>query len=61
MSTAIHDPEGAAEIWRSRYAVAVEEFQAGRMSESVFLATLHGLGYRSQELRSELALAREKS
>lgn len=54
----IADPVGAAEIWRARYTVAVEEFQAGRMSEDCFTATLFGLGYRGSELRSELALVR---
>lgn len=52
------DPAGAAEVWRARYAVAVEEFQAGRMSEDCFTAALFSLGYRGQEIRSELALAR---
>lgn len=56
--SAYHDPVGAAEIWRAKREAAIEEFQAGRISEDVFTATLYGLGYRSQELRSELALAR---
>ena len=40
----------------ARYNEACRLFTAGQMSEAVFGATLFGLGWRGQELRSEINL-----
>ena len=48
-----NDPEGAAEIYRAKFDTAAEEYQAGRMSDDVFIATLFQLGFRSARLWGE--------
>lgn len=48
-----HDPVGTAEIERAKLDAAVSEFQARTISDTVFRATLFGLGFRSAALASE--------
>lgn len=50
------DPQGYAEIWRARHEVAVQAFLNDEfpMTLPVFKATLFGLGFRGQELDSEV-------
>lgn len=52
------DPQGAAEIWQAKLDTAIEAYAACEISEDVFSGTLFALGFRGQELRSELALHR---
>lgn len=52
------DPENAAERFRWRYSEACRLFKAGEMTVDVFRATLFGLGYRGQEIESEVNLNR---
>ena len=52
------DPENAADRFRWRYVEACRLFIAGEMSVDVFRATLFGLGYRGQEIESEVSLRR---
>ena len=48
-----YDPVGAVEIERSKHAAAVAEFQARTVSDTVFRATLFGLGFRGAALDCE--------
>jgi hypothetical protein len=48
-----HDPVGAIEIERAKFAAAVDEFQTRTISDDVFRASLFGLGYRGAALASE--------
>lgn len=52
----ISDPQGAAEIYRSRYQIACEAFSSGEITDRQFQAELYRLGYRGQELTAETAL-----
>lgn len=57
-----HDPQGEHEIWLARYRAARDDFSARRfpMTESVFRATLYGLGFRGREIEAEINQALEK-
>lgn len=50
-----YDPVGAAEIERAKHAAAVAEFNARKISDVVFRATLFGLGFRGARLASEFS------
>lgn len=52
-SGALHCPE---EFWRHRKIEADRQFLSGEITRPVYTATLFGLGYRGQELRSEANL-----
>jgi hypothetical protein len=43
--------------WRLKYKIAVERFKSGMESEEVFRAVLFTLGYRGQEIQTEINLA----
>jgi hypothetical protein len=43
--------------WRLKYKIAVERFKSGMESEEVFRAVLFTLGYRGQEISTEVSLA----
>jgi hypothetical protein len=47
------DPVSAVEIERAKLDAAVAEFQARTVSDTVFRATLFGLGFRGAALASE--------
>lgn len=53
-----YDPVGVEEIWRAKYNEAVRAFRAGEFpyTESVFRATLFGLGFTPRSIDSEVAL-----
>lgn len=48
--------QDARELKEQRYRVACAAFEADEISIDVFRATLHGIGYRGQELESEVSL-----
>lgn len=49
---------GDADVWRARHALACEQYASGEITSSVFLAVLHGLGFRRGELLAEERLNR---
>lgn len=49
------DPE-FHEIWKARYDEACRQFTAREISEDVFTATLHGLGFSKAQMQPEINL-----
>lgn len=51
-----NDPKDTVEIWEARYELACKAFKGKEISLDVFRATLYGLGFRGQEIASEVNL-----
>lgn len=49
------DPE-FHEIWRARYDEACRQYTAREITQAVFTATLHGLGFTPTQQQSEINL-----
>lgn len=58
-----HDPVGDYDIWRAKYTAARDAFRARQfpMTETVYRATLHGLGFLPREIDAEVNLALEST
>lgn len=58
-----NDPQGELEIFKAKYEAARDNFRMGKfpMTEDVFRATLHSLGFRKQEITAEVEYAKEST